>query len=60
MALKELFLSYVEMQRNANSIREARGADDPKTVDAYQMANEKKRQILNAIEALEGNQCQCP
>ena len=56
MALKELFLSYVEMQRNANSIREARGADDPKTVDAYQMANEKKRQILNAIEALEGSQ----
>lgn len=53
MALKELFLSYVEQQRSANATREAHGPDDPRTVDAYQNANDKKRQILNAIEALE-------
>ena len=53
MALKELFLSYVEQQRSANATREAHGPDDPRTVDAYQNANDKKRQVLNAIEALE-------
>ena len=53
MALKETFLSYVELQRNANSMRESHGADDPKTVDAYQRANEVKRTVLDMIDSLE-------
>lgn len=59
MALKEKFLSYVELQRNANAMRESNGADDPKTVDAYQKANEVKRTVLDMIEKLENSQCKC-
>lgn len=53
MALKDKFLSFVEMHRNANSIREAYGADDPRTVDAYQNLNLRKREIAEAIDELE-------
>jgi hypothetical protein len=55
MALKELFLSYVERQRNANSIKEAFGTDDPRTIDAYQDANEYKRRVLTLIEEIEND-----
>lgn len=50
MALKEKFLSYVEQQRSANATREAYGTDDPRTVDAYQKANQIKREILDMLE----------
>lgn len=53
MPVKEKFLSYVELQRAANEYRHAYGPDDPKTVDAYQRANEMKRQVMNLIEELE-------
>ena len=53
MALKEKFLSYVEMQRGANATREAYGPHDPKTVDAYQQANQIKREVLKMIEEIE-------
>lgn len=53
MSLKEKFLSYVEMQRSARSYREFHGPDDPKTVNAYQRANQMKREVLNLIEDLE-------
>lgn len=53
MPLKEKFLSYVEQQRSANASREAYGPDDPKTVDAYQKANQTKREVLDLIEQLE-------
>ena len=53
MPLKEKSLSYVEMQRNARNYREVHGADDPRTVDAYQRANQVKREVLNMIEELE-------
>lgn len=53
MPIKERFLSYVELQRNANSYRESYGTDDPRTVDMYQRANEVKREVMNAIEDLE-------
>jgi len=53
MPLKERFLSYVEMQRSANTARDAYGADDPRTVDAYQKAHEMKRKVINDIEELE-------
>ena len=53
MALKEKFLIYVEMQRGANVTRDAHGPDDPLTVDAYQKANQVKREVLSAIEDLE-------
>jgi hypothetical protein len=54
MPLKEKFLQFAELQRSANSYREAYGSDDPKTVDAYQRANEMKRLVMNEIEELEG------
>ena len=50
MALKETFLSYVELQRAANSARDQYGAMSIQTVEAYQKANEVKRQILEIIE----------
>ena len=53
MSLKEKFLMYAELQRSANSYKEAFGPDDPKTVDAYQKANEVKRNVLIDIEELE-------
>ena len=53
MPLKELFLSYVERQRSANATKDAYGIDDPKTIDAYQVANEYKRKVLNMIEEVE-------
>ena len=53
MPLKEQFLSYVEMQRSANAYKEAYGANDPRTVDAYQKANEMKKKVMNDIEELE-------
>ena len=53
MPLKEKFLSYVEMQRNANSHKEAYGPDDIRTVEAYQKANDMKRKFMNELEELE-------
>ena len=53
MGLKEKFLSYVEMQRNANDHRNAYGPDDIRTVEAYQKANEMKRKFINELEELE-------
>ena len=53
MPLKEKFLMYVEQQRSANSCRDAYGPDDPKTVDAYQRANQIKREVLTLIEEVE-------
>lgn len=50
MTLKNKFLSFVEMQRSANACKEAFGSDDPKTVDAYQQANQLKREILEALD----------
>lgn len=53
MPIKERFLVYVELQRNANSMRMSYGSDDPRTVDAYQKANQVKREVADAIEDLE-------
>ena len=53
MPLKEKFLSYVEKQRSANATRETKGPNDPATVDAYQEANQLKREVLNLIEQIE-------
>lgn len=53
MPLKEKFLMFVEQQRSANSCKEVYGAHDPKTVDAYQRANEMKREVLDLIDKKE-------
>ena len=53
MPLKEKFLTYVEQQRNANSIREQKGPYDPETRRAYAFANDLKREVLYMIEKLE-------
>lgn len=53
MPLKEKFLSYVEMQRSANDHKIAHGPDDIRTVEAYQKANELKRNFINQLEELE-------
>lgn len=53
MSIKDRFLKYVELQRNANDYRIAHGASDIRTVEAYQKANEVKRTVLSEIEELE-------
>jgi hypothetical protein len=53
MPLKEKFLSYVEMQRSANDRKTAYGPDDIRTVEAYQKANDMKRNFMNQLEELE-------
>lgn len=53
MAIKEKFLTYVELQRSANDFRTAFGIDDLRTVEAYQKANLLKREVLTAIEDIE-------
>lgn len=53
MAIKEKFLKYVELQRSANEYRMRLGTDDIATVDAYQRANEVKREVLSEIEEME-------
>ena len=55
MPLKELFLRYVETQRTANEMKchSKDPTSDPKVVEAYDKANELKRQMLNEIEKLQ-------
>ena len=55
MSLKNKFLMYAEQQRNANSIRESKGPDSRETIDAYEKANELKREILDMIEQYENS-----
>ena len=50
MPLKEKFLSYVEMQRSANDCKDAYGIESEKTKEAYEKANQLKREILDALE----------
>lgn len=54
MAIKEMFLNYVELQRNARSILLAYGPEDQRTIEAYEKANNQKRKVLNKIEELNG------
>lgn len=53
MSLKDRFLIYVELQRNARSILLAYGPDDSRVIAAYEKANEQKRKVLTEIEELE-------
>jgi 1,2-phenylacetyl-CoA epoxidase PaaB subunit len=54
MPLKEIFLSYVEMQRAANDERSnsKNPAFDPAVRKAYDKANNQKRKVLDEIEKL--------
>ena len=51
--LKDKFLTFCELQRNANAIRHDKGCDHDYTIEAYERANGKKREVLNMIEELE-------
>ncbi len=53
MKLKETFLLYVELQCSANNYKESYGINDSKTTEAYARANQKKREMIELIEALE-------
>ena len=53
MPLKECFLIYCELQRDANYTKEVYGIDDDHTRIAYEKANEQKRKVLNMIEEFE-------
>lgn len=53
MSLKSKFLMYVEVQRGARHTREVHGPDAIATVEAYQKANQLKREVLTMIEDLE-------
>ena len=50
MALKEKFIVFCEMQRSARETRERQGVDHPDTKEAYEKANDLKRQVLDMIE----------
>ena len=54
MPLKEVFLNYVERQRGANHAKEIHGPDSKITKEAYEQANDYKRQMLDMIEEIEG------
>lgn len=56
MALKERFLAYVELQRDANATREVFGSAHPKTTAAYEKANTAKRQLIFDMERLNNEQ----
>lgn len=53
MPLKEQFLSYVELQRNASAVREIYGSTHPKTNEAYQRANNAKRNLMHELEEVD-------
>lgn len=55
MPLKELFLSYVELQKNAEHHKEIYGIENEKTLEAYARANDQKRKFLIKLEELETN-----
>ena len=59
MPLKELFLRYVEQQRSANDVKcsSKDPSFDPQVKEAYDKANELKRQVLNEIEKLNNENC---
>lgn len=50
MSLKNLFLSYVELQRSANETKIGFGIEDAKTTAAYDKANAVKRELLEKLE----------
>ena len=54
MSLKEKFLVYVELQRNANDIKNSKGSSHNDSIAAYEKANIVKREILNALDDIEG------
>lgn len=53
MSIKEMFLVYVELQRNANATRDAHGIGSEVTRIAYDRANKQKQKVLDEIEDLE-------
>ena len=53
MPLKEMFVSYVNMQRDANEFKSAFGVNDRRTKDAYARAKAQKEKVLREIEELE-------
>lgn len=53
MGLKETFLNYVERQRSANAVKDQYGAHHQQTAEAYRIANEYKRKVLDEIERTE-------
>ena len=53
VSLREKFIAYCELQRNARNYREMKGADHKDTKLAYEKANEKKREVLDMIDELE-------
>jgi len=55
MPLKEKFLRYCEMQRSANESKIIIGHNSPQTIEAYEKANDMKREVLEMIEKYESN-----
>jgi hypothetical protein len=53
MGLKESFIKYTEMEKSACAYKEAYGAHDSRTVEAFERANSEKRRLLQLIESIE-------
>ena len=51
--LKDKFLTYCELQRNANAIRHEKGINDSNTIEAYEKANKKKREVLDLMDKID-------
>ena len=53
MPLKEMFVSYVNLQRNANEMKMSFGVEDRRTKESYALAKSQKDKVLREIEELE-------
>jgi len=53
MNLMGAFLSYVELQRDAEECKSTRGSESDITIMAFIKANEAKREVIKLIEAVD-------
>ena len=51
--IKELFLAFVERNNNAWDCKQSYGPDDRRTIEAFKVANDYKRKVLDMLEQKE-------
>ena len=55
MGLKEEFISYCEMQRNADEMLKQYSSNSDKVILAFEKANIMKRSLMDKLEAIDEN-----
>ena len=48
--IREVFLTFVERNNNAWDCRYSYGPDDSRTIEAFKVANDYKRKVLDMLE----------